>query len=99
MKTTMDNMPVKKDLLAYVKWPDLQSALETGKVDISQEVSTEQSKPSNLEADKAMHGDDGSGLQGSLHPSQLVLHKLGEIGGLPKGHSILKEDVENIKVN
>ena len=95
----MDNMPVKRDLLAYVKWPDLQSALETGKVNISQEVSADQSKPSNLEADNATHGGAGSVLHTTLHPSQVVLHRLGEIGGLPNAHSILKEDVEKIKVN
>ena len=81
-----------------MKWPDLQSALETGKVSKDQGTSERQSEPGSMLAGKLKHGATDSGKHHSLHPSPLVLHKLGELGGLSQAHWILKEDVDDIKV-
>ena len=94
----MANMPIKKDLMRYVKWPDLQSALETGKINNSDEKTETQLKSDNQEGEEAHQNDVISAATQSLHPSPLVLHKLGELGGLSKAHWLLKEDVEKMKV-
>lgn len=87
-------MVLKSELMKYVKWPDLESALETGSIDESKEKSI-----SELHGETGSQNDSGQHLSySSSHPSPQVLHKLGELGGLSKSHWILKEDVEKIKV-
>ena len=95
----MASMPVKKDLLTFVKWPDLQSALETGNVRRSSEVSEEKFQTTASGADRTVQGRERSEIDQSQHPSEFVATRLGELGRLPQAHSVLKEDVENLKVD
>jgi len=97
VKESLVQFPVKEDLLTYVKWPDLQLALETGKIGKDHGTSERQSEPGSMLAGKLKHGATDSDKHHPLHPSPLVLHKLGELGGLSQAHWILKEDVDDIK--
>lgn len=91
-------MATKQDLSLYVKWPDLLSALETGKISESGEKFAIYGESSALKSELDSQNIGRDSVQLSRHPSDKVLHKLGEVGSLSKTQLIIQEDVENVKV-
>eukprot|EP00794_Sanderia_malayensis_P009164 gene9164-10137_t len=96
LRKKLDSMPVKGDLEVFVQWPQLQTALESGKL----------TTPLSKNATGVMGGqeDDGTSFQISTEKSSFPVNRdpkavttLGKLGKLILEHYKLEEEVNALK--